>query len=125
MTLIFSLNYKALSLADDKRKSQEMKETLDDLNTRVSAAREANKPKKARGLNEATAYGIATRLVAELVAGIVVGVLIGWYFDRLFDTKPWLMIIMVMLGATAGITNVMRASKQLAPKDTDNKDDEK
>jgi len=112
-------------LADDNKKSEEMKATLDELSTRVSAAREANKPKEARGLKEATAYGIATRLVAELVAGILVGVLIGWYLDRLFDTKPWLMIILIMVGAAAGITNVLRASKQLAPKFTDEEDDEK
>ncbi len=112
-------------MADDKKKSEEMKATLDDLNTRVSAAREASKIKEPRGLNEATAYGIATRLVAELVAGILVGVLFGWYLDRLFGTKPWLMIILIMLGAAAGITNVMRAAKQLSPKDVDNKDEEK
>jgi ATP synthase protein I len=112
-------------VADDDKKSEEMKANLDDLNIRVSAAREANEPKKARGLNEATTYGIATRLVAELVAGLLVGVLFGWYLDQLFDTKPWLMIIMVMLGAAAGIVNVMRAAKQLVPKRPDDEDDEK
>lgn len=112
-------------MTDDKKKSEEMKATLNDLSTRVSAAREANEPKEARGLNEATTYGIATRLVAELVAGILVGVLVGWYLDRLFDTKPWLMIFFIMLGAAAGIINVMRAAKQLTPKGTYDKDENK
>jgi len=112
-------------LTDDKKKSQEMKADLDDLNTRVSAAREANKPKKPRGLNEVTTYGIATRLVAELVAGLLVGVLFGWYLDQLFDTKPWLMIVMIMLGAGAGIVNVMRAAKQLVPSEPHDEDEEK
>lgn len=112
-------------MADDKNKSEEMKTTLDDLNTRVSAAREANEPKPARGLNEATTYGIATRLVAELVAGLLVGVFVGYYLDQYFGTKPWLMIIMIMLGAGAGITNVMRAAKQLVPSEPHDEDDEK
>lgn len=112
-------------MADDKNKSEEMKATLDDLNTRVSAAREANEPKPARGLNEATTYGIATRLVAELVAGLLVGVFVGYYLDQYFGTKPWLMIIMIMLGAGAGITNVMRAAKQLVPSEPHDEDDEK
>jgi len=112
-------------LTDDRKKSDEMKANLDDLSARVSAARKANEPKKARGLNEATSYGIATRLVAELVAGILVGVLFGWYLDQLFDTKPWLMIILIMLGAAAGITNVMRAAKQLTPSYTHDEDEKK
>lgn len=97
---------------------------MDDLNTRLSAAREANKPKDQRGLNEATTYGIATRLVAELIAGLLIGVLFGWYLDQLFDTKPWLMIVFLIMGSAAGIMNVMRAAKQMAPKSTNNQDDE-
>ena len=97
---------------------------MDDLNTRLSAAREANRPKEQRGLNEATTYGIATRLVAELIAGLLVGVLFGWYLDRLFDTKPWLMILFLIMGSAAGIMNVMRAAKQLAPSNTYNEDDD-
>jgi ATP synthase protein I len=97
---------------------------LDDLNTRLSAAREANRPKEQRGLNEATTYGIATRLVAELIAGLLVGVLFGWYLDRLFDTKPWLMILFLIMGSAAGIMNVMRAAKQMAPKSTHDESDE-
>ncbi len=112
-------------MTDIKNKSEEMKATLEDLNTRLDTAREANKEKKSRGLNEATSYGIATRLVAELVAGLLVGVFVGWYLDQLFDTKPWLMIIMIMIGAAAGIMNVMRAAKQLVYKEPhDDEDDE-
>ena len=117
--------FRSLSLTDDRKKSEEMKASLDDLNTRLNAAREASKPKSARGLNEATTYGIATRLVAELVAGLLVGVFLGWYLDQLFDTKPWLMIILIMLGAAAGIVNVMRAAKQMVPNEPHDKDDEK
>jgi len=112
-------------LTDEKDKSDEMKANLDDLGTRVSAAQDANKPKKASGLNEVTTYGIATRLVAELVAGLLVGVLFGWYLDQLFDTKPWIMIVMIIIGAAAGIMNVMRAAKQLMPNEPHNEDEEK
>ena len=111
-------------MTDRKQKSDEMKVQLDELNTRVSAAREANKPKPSRGFKEVSTYGIATRLVAELIAGILVGVLFGWYLDQWLDTKPWLMIISIMLGAAAGILNVMRAAKQLMPGATHNEDDE-
>lgn len=111
-------------MTDDKKKSDEMKESLNDLSARVSAAREANEPKPSRGFKEVSTYGIATRLVAELIAGILVGVLFGWYLDQWLDTKPWLMILSIMIGAAAGIMNVMRAAKQLAPSDTYNADDD-
>ncbi|MDG1438974.1 MAG: AtpZ/AtpI family protein [Emcibacteraceae bacterium] len=111
-------------MTDRKQKSDEMKATLDELNTRVSAAREANKPKPSRGFKEVSTYGIATRLVAELIAGILVGVLFGWYLDQWLDTKPWLMILLIVIGAAAGIMNVMRAAKQLAPKFTHNEEDD-
>lgn len=111
-------------MTDDKKKSDQMKATLDELNTRLDKARAANEPKKSSGLNEGTTYGIATRLVAELVAGLLVGVFVGWYLDRLFDTKPWLMILLIMIGAAAGIINVMRAAKQLVPKEPQDEDDE-
>lgn len=111
-------------MTDRKQKSDEMKAKLDELNTRVSAAREANKPKPSRGFKEVSTYGIATRLVAELIAGILVGVLFGWYLDQWLDTKPWLMILLIVIGSAAGIMNVMRAAKQLAPKFTHNEEDD-
>lgn len=112
-------------MSDSKKKSEDMKAALDDLSARVSAARAAGKPKSKGGLNEATTYGIATRLVAELIAGLLVGVLLGWYLDQVFGTKPWLMVILIVVGAAAGIMNVMRAAKQLVPKGSHNEDDEK
>ncbi len=112
-------------MTDDKNKSDEMKANLDDLGTRVSAARKANEPETSKGgLNEATTYGIATRLVAELIAGLLIGVFAGWYLDQLFNTKPWLMIVFIIIGAAAGIMNVMRAAKQLMPESTHDEDDE-
>ncbi len=111
-------------MTDNKNKSDQRKATLDDLNTRLNAAREANRPKQQGGLNEATTYGIATRLVAELIAGLLIGVLVGWYLDQFFGTKPWLMILFIIIGSAAGIMNVMRAAKQLVPKQPHDEDDE-
>lgn len=53
-------------------------------------------------------YGIAYRGGMELVSGIFVGVLFGYALDRYFNTKPWGMIILILLGAAAGIRNIFR-----------------
>jgi ATP synthase protein I len=55
------------------------------------------------------ALNLAMRLGVELVAAMVIAVVIGWGLDRLFHTKPWLMVLMVPVGMVAGLRNLIRA----------------
>ena len=63
--------------------------------------------------------GIALRFGWEMFAALVVGGGLGWCIDWAFDhwshlqTRPWGMVVMVVLGAVAGIRNVMRAAKEI------------
>jgi ATP synthase protein I len=56
------------------------------------------------------AINLAMRLGVELVAAMVIAVVIGWGLDRLFHTKPWLMVLMVPVGMVAGLRNLVRAT---------------
>ncbi len=56
------------------------------------------------------AVNFAMRLGVELVAAMVIAVAIGWGLDRLFHTKPWLMLVMVPVGMAAGLRNLVRAA---------------
>jgi ATP synthase protein I len=56
------------------------------------------------------AINFAMRLGVELVAAMVVAVAIGWELDRLFHTKPWIMVVMVPVGMAAGLRNLVRAN---------------
>jgi ATP synthase protein I len=56
-----------------------------------------------------SAVNLAMRLGVELVAAMVIAVVIGWGLDRLFHTKPGLMVLMVPVGMAAGLRNVIRA----------------
>lgn len=80
---------------------------------RLDEARRAGKTEQRSGLNETSAFGIATRLTAELVSGLVVGGGAGWLLDRLFGTTPWLLVVFFVFGAGAGIVNVFRAARQM------------
>jgi ATP synthase protein I len=65
-----------------------------------------------------TQLGIAGRFATELVAALLVGGGLGWGIDWLFGrfgyhTRPVFLIVMFMLGAAAGIRNVMRAAQEL------------
>lgn len=52
--------------------------------------------------------GLAFRITAEFVSGVAVGVGIGWLLDSWLNTKPWMMILFVLLGSAAGMLNVYR-----------------
>ncbi|HEY0106831.1 MAG TPA: AtpZ/AtpI family protein [Rhizomicrobium sp.] len=65
-----------------------------------------------------TQMGIAGRFATELVAALLVGGALGWGIDWLFGhfgvhTRPVFLIAMVVLGAAAGIRNVMRAAGEI------------
>ena len=67
-----------------------------------------------RSASDPSALGRAFRMSAEFVAGVIAGGGLGWLFDRALGTRPWGMIVFLMLGFGAGIYNVMRASGFLA-----------
>jgi ATP synthase protein I len=65
-----------------------------------------------------TQMGIAGRFATELVAALVVGGGLGWGIDWLFGrfghhTRPVFLLVFFVLGAAAGIRNVMRAANQI------------
>lgn len=53
--------------------------------------------------------GIGMRLSLELVVATSIGGLLGYAFDWALGTSPWLMIVLVLLGAIAGVRNMLRA----------------
>lgn len=76
--------------------------------------------------DKGAALSRAMRVSTELIGGIVVGGVIGWALDRwLGNEKPWLFILFFLLGACAGILNVVRAaSKEKTPPAPSVPDDE-
>lgn len=51
---------------------------------------------------------IALRAGTEFVSGIIVGVVFGLAIDHFFNTKPFGLVIMILLGAAAGFRNIYR-----------------
>jgi len=58
--------------------------------------------------------GQAFKLSSEFIAGIVVGAGLGYLFDQYFETTPWGMIVLLLLGFCAGILNVLRSAGMVA-----------
>ena len=63
--------------------------------------------------SNAASLGKALKISTELVAAVVVGTTLGFILDNWFDTKPWLTICFFIMGATAGILNVIRSAKRM------------
>lgn len=74
---------------------------------------EVRKPARAKTEGDSpkmSGIGQAMRLSTEFIAGIVVGGGAGWVLDRGLGTKPWGMIVLLLLGTCAGFFNVARAA---------------
>ena len=87
---------------------------LEDLKTRLKIAKSKlrNEDTK-KTVKKGIFLGNAFKLGTELVAAVVVGTIIGFILDNWFDTKPLLIIVFFLFGATAGIMNVFRAAKRM------------
>ena len=95
--------------APDPGKLTELGKRLDELQTRQAAGTKRPPPSQS---------SIAFRFATELVAALIVGGGMGWGIDWLaghfgFRTKPAFLILFFVLGAAAGIRNVMRAAKEI------------
>jgi len=88
---------------------------LEDLKTRLKIARSKlqNQNSEKANKKKGVFLGNAFKLGTELVAAVVVGTIIGFILDNWFDTKPILIIVFFLFGATAGILNVFKAAKKM------------
>lgn len=61
---------------------------------------------------DSSGMGVGLRVATDLVAGVLVGAGIGYLLDRWLGTKPFLLMLMLVLGFVAGIMNVYRIAKK-------------
>ena len=85
---------------------------LNAFSKRLDERRRQNAPesKLARRLKTppGSALGLAFRVAVELVSAVAVGWGIGWLLDAWLDTRPWMMIVFIVLGGAGGVLNVYR-----------------
>ncbi len=55
----------------------------------------------------------AFKIVAELVVGVAVGGGIGWFLDNQLGTRPWMLVVFLVLGFAAGLSNVIRTARSM------------
>ena len=93
---------------DDRGKLKSLGERLE----RAQATHEASRPQSENAEDQGllqVALGLGMRFGIEMVVALGVGFGIGWAIDRFLGTRPWGMVVFLVLGAAAGIVNVWRA----------------
>lgn len=53
------------------------------------------------------------RLASEFVAAIIVGAGLGLLVDYFLPTRPWGLLVLMLLGFAAGVLNVIRATAEM------------
>ncbi|MFM1813828.1 MAG: hypothetical protein RLZ98_523 [Pseudomonadota bacterium] len=92
-----------------KKRASEIGRQLDEIKSRNSPP---DRPDGGRG----QAMGQAMKIAIELVVGVAVGGFIGWFLDKQLGTRPWLLMLFIVLGFCAGMLNVIRTAQRLQAK---------
>ncbi len=87
---------------------EKLGKTLDTRLDEASAEEEPDRTSAMSGLSQ------AWKMSSEFIAAVFVGGALGWMADSWIGTRPWGMIILLMLGFGAGILNVLREAGKVA-----------
>ena len=87
------------------------------LEARISAARrrrdKGRRPAASSVSGGASGMATGLRIATEMVAAIAISVGIGLALDAWLGTKPWLMLLFIVLGVVTAFYNVVRTAKEL------------
>ncbi len=91
----------------DAKRLKRLKSGLEDAQARQETARVWRQVEQPPN----SSLGLALRVGVELVSALAVGFGIGWLLDQWLETRPWLMLVFILLGGAAGILNVYRMAR--------------
>ena len=88
---------------------------IDSLEDRIAAARVAEDARLAAeaGPMGNTAGG-ATTVISTMVGYPLGGIVIGFFLDKLFNTQPWIMIVLMFVAFAGGCLHAVRLVKNRA-----------
>lgn len=92
---------------DPKDSLEERKRQLE---SKLAQARQGDDGNDKAANDGRTGYSQALKLSSEFVAAVIVGAMIGYLLDLVLPTKPWGLIVFLLLGFCAGILNVLRTA---------------
>jgi ATP synthase protein I len=88
-------------------------EALKRLDERLDALAAQQKRRPMR-FDAESSSGAGYRLIGELIGGVLGGLGLGWIVDQLAGTRPWGLIVGVLLGAGVAVFSVARAAGRMS-----------
>ncbi|MDE2333227.1 MAG: AtpZ/AtpI family protein [Rhodospirillales bacterium] len=82
-----------------------------DFDRRLAEARQRQgleKPAEPGPVAKTSLLGIGMRVGVDMASALAVGAFLGYWLDRVLHTKPFLMVVFLLLGGVAGVRNVWR-----------------
>ncbi|MDD4557211.1 MAG: AtpZ/AtpI family protein [Alphaproteobacteria bacterium] len=98
---------------DNVKKMSNTPEDIKKLEERIKQAGEKNTPsvpKKSSEISHSAKVGV--RVITDLLSAIFIGGCMGYFLDDMLDTKPFMLIFLLLCGAAAGFLNIYRFLKQ-------------
>jgi ATP synthase protein I len=88
---------------------------IDSLEDRIAAARAAEDARQAKERPAAAGEPArATQVISTMVGYPLGGIVVGFLFDNLFNTLPWITIVLMFLAFIGGCLHAMRLVKNRA-----------
>ena len=81
------------------------------LDARIRRARDAGNGRVSEG-SPPVGLAYAMRLTTEMFAALIVGGGLGWLVDEWLGTRPWLMLVFLLVGCAAGMLNAYRVARR-------------
>jgi ATP synthase protein I len=81
------------------------------LNQRLDAVKRDEAVRSGKsGQGQGKGYSQGNRVLSQLIGGPAGGALIGWLLDRLFNTAPALLLVLMLLGIVVAFRNIIKIS---------------
>ena len=87
-----------------------LEERMKRLQGRLNQAQDGDGKDEGSASETRKGYSQALKLSSEFIAAVVVGAMIGYLLDLALPTKPWGLIVFLLLGFCAGVLNVLRTA---------------
>ena len=87
---------------------------IDSLDDRIAAARAVEDERLAKENPPMAAQSGATAVISTMVGYPLGGIVVGFALDKLFNTLPWIMIVLMFLAFIGGCIHAMRLAKNRA-----------
>jgi ATP synthase protein I len=91
-----------------------LEERRNSLEEKLRQARAGDEDVARPGDGDRKGYSQALKISSEFISAIVVGGLLGYLLDFFLPTKPWGLVVFLLLGFCAGVLNVLRTTGKVS-----------